>query len=1108
MSRPAQPQTPFRKTSARLSGQEARFGGEPPVRPKRPTAAPLPDGALSGGPRASVGSLGQMVSAAGYPSASGCHGELEETVDPWACIADPARMMVCDAGHPLQEISLMCAVCHGKESCPAAAAANAVFFCHACRLIVCYACKEVLEGDCMQRHADKVSFLQLRCDQCGYLSAFHPDKRRDPATGRCVTRDAFPSTPTTRWEDAAVAWFPRSRRFYGCVACNYDICEKCASRRTARGGVSGSVVVRGRRVHILSFRAEPAQTQHAAVMKLIAQARVVIPAVLNFLHLRRTTKRACLYFGRYDQYGNTVGIADVVTGTTGGKKARTALTTADELRRDFLRIMMKELWPPLNVDSVSDRALSPSAMRFVLSSNMQALLWVKHVPLPCGGSPKPGAGRVYVKLILQNVPHLYYDNASPGQEKHRWTNRQLHVRRLDNLETERAVWSFEAYSAALRNACAWARAHYDTRAPPPAPVAVAAAPEGECDFKYGFGERLFADEDSLLDYKSYWVDPMAELLHHVPKFMAGFANAYGRGSLLVGVMEIPRYELTAQKPGDADTTVPDIWRVASGLEDKAALVMGVTLTKRELAALSRGLTQAFQKCIPPLPPAWVKVVPHAVRRPEPYVGAAGGCVGVAFHVEGNFRNARVIDTFRALAHRALRILLGHGLALVQLAGGKASGGPALPAGHAVLRYVVVRGDAQQAAARCHAQQATAFHPLRAPHTDARLPRPAWRIDLDTQMKQVQECVIFDMESAPPIPPLCVLEVSVDRDDALLTRPKDLAVAATKPLMFTGWPSIPIWDEVNDEVRQVPKDLKLFERRRVRGTSKHWLEDFAILQRVLACLRPGNGSLCLAAAEARGWAALMRLREVSKGFYATVMVVSGLNAFEWPAEDHVERLAVPHATLRQCRRMPPVWRLLLSTAGDIAMPFPYAAVPPSVRTAPFSLGRVRAAPFLRRVGRNGVDERLAVVICIATARLLLLCEGAAGAVAELVPVTGVSVVPMTTTGFPGGDDDDAPPAAVGGFELTHTPGLPPWDVPAFMLWYQTVAQDACVALTPAASCMALRLTGLADAGGAVPSLCVRHHPGGDGAELVEDREGCEWCALERKWARTQGKCWRD
>eukprot|EP01059_Diplonema_ambulator_P004682 TRINITY_DN14394_c0_g1_i1.p1 TRINITY_DN14394_c0_g1~~TRINITY_DN14394_c0_g1_i1.p1 ORF type:complete len:1099 (+),score=253.14 TRINITY_DN14394_c0_g1_i1:330-3299(+) len=989
----------------------------------------------------------------------------------------------------------MCDVCHGKSEVGYTTGNSPVLFCKKCEMVICYSCTQDLALTCFTDHPNDTYRLRLICDKCDYSTPYHVEKRRDPTDATFKTRDKFPPEITDEIWLSYEQFIPNAREFYGCRKCNYDVCSRCCANKLETKNTSASVVVRGSRVHILSFRVDCTR-RDAPLNQLVNQARIAIPAVLNFLYLKRSTKRACLYFGRYDECGKTVGVS--------AHRSHNTIDSAEVLRSEFLKIMMHEIWPPLRVDSPSpDKPLG-----FVLQSDMQALLWIKTV----------GPGRCYVKLILQNIPYLYFDNVCSGQDKYRWKNRQLHVRRLDNLETEKAVESYEVYFRSLQNSCLWAREYYKKLGPH---CVLGKVKDEKGTRTYSFAERLYDEEDSSLDYKSYWVDPLGELLSHVPQFMAGFANAYGDGKLLVGVMEVHKRELMTVKRKPAgkwwraytsDTYVPSKWIDGPSRDGRVALVLGLSLSHREIAAFIKGITQSFKGCIPPIPPEWITIKRHPVKSPATWESPDGKGVGIFLYSALSLRSERVIAMHRSKAHRALRTLLPYGLALVQIHN-KSLQRECLPEkvlkeADGIIQYVVVRGDSNQGGPRCYAAS------MMGEGTIGTWEKPEWRSKLEEVSGEGY--LVVDLEKPPALPDLFVCEVAVNRNDSVLPRPPGDDVK--RPLFFTGWPSIPMWDEVNDVVIKIPKDLKLLDRKRMKKMSKHWFSDPVVLQRVTTALAPATKHASLSAETRGDWLPLIKLRLVCKALSTAVDATLGLSVFDSiAAEPILEPYKAPiPSSLYHHYTPPPILQMFYSKLGDVPMPFPYTLETPSRSAKPFLIHHlsrkpVLVAPLLRTHMVSGLGTYLAVVVCVETSKLLLVDA----VCSKLLGVTDVFIEPIGTQRarhFNG-------TRMVGGISLqsdieteAENTSSKVWDLPLFTTWYLSLLRDPYLSLTYIDNGFAIDPTSKSEpyrtSIRTLPKLCPSHLPPNvDGIQTATEAN-CDWHHVESKWMRNKSKHWRE
>ncbi|KAK7201707.1 hypothetical protein NESM_000236000 [Novymonas esmeraldas] len=223
------------------------------------------------------------------------------------------------------------------------------------------------------------------------------------------------------------------------------------------------------------------------VNELLLKARVALPAIMNYLYFG-SAQVAVVYFGK------RVGRRGVKHGIRDG---------AQDLKIRLIRYFTAEMWPPLLRTDAPDESLgfnlpsnsradsadasvllgagTPSAaqadtaaagtsaavdrearlaketeqerlwFRRSVENHMQVLLYLK--------SSTDGKSK-YLKVVLQNTAHrLYFDVVETREEKYRWDLRMLFIRMMDNLETQRAIDSYESYLEYFREACAMAAAN-------------------------------------------------------------------------------------------------------------------------------------------------------------------------------------------------------------------------------------------------------------------------------------------------------------------------------------------------------------------------------------------------------------------------------------------------------------------------------------------------------------------------------------------------------------------------------------------------------------------------------------------------------------------------
>lgn len=393
--------------------------------------------------------------------------------------------------------------------------------------------------------------------------------------------------------------------------------------------VGGGRHVGAERTVVVHRMHDPKQVP-SPVDQLLTHARTIVPAVLNYIYFG-AADMAVVYFGKSVRNGQKVGVDG-----------------ADDMKIRMLRFLTTEIWPQLLRTDVPDESqaapdaavesplqnkllnlsivdgdepitrgaadnnntenleLAASArlkqtqrqqwLRKSLESGMQVLVYLK-----------PGAANTkYLKLVLSNSPRrIHFDIVDSREEKFRWDNRMLHIRMLDNLETQKAIDSYETYERYFREATTFASKHcaelekpdqplvsvvfhdgfphpevngvgrgglpspavspaltprsHSHDYPKVAPLLLPAATFLDASQKlmspscstasersrrrYIWFENLEKPESLTLDYKSYFMHPAMEIHHRAVKFMCGFLNGIGQGKLVVGVHEMERADL-------------------------------------------------------------------------------------------------------------------------------------------------------------------------------------------------------------------------------------------------------------------------------------------------------------------------------------------------------------------------------------------------------------------------------------------------------------------------------------------------------------------------------------------------------------------------------------
>lgn len=316
------------------------------------------------------------------------------------------------------------------------------------------------------------------------------------------------------------------------------------------------------RAHIASDRAlivyqnSDSKSAEPEVAQLLAQARVVVPAVMNYLYFN-SAKVAVVYFGKRDKDGQKFGIE----------------SGAEDFKVKMIRYLTSEIWPTLLRTDAPDESLgndflsrhggdqgrsetaspttmtprnhdsdggghmiisagnsvvgggsSPSRSAFAdeahglcpplrkrhysketaqelswfkksVENRMQVLLYLKR-----GVSETK-----YLKLVLNNSAHrVHFDVVHTKEEKYRWDLRMLYTRLMDNLETQKAIDSYEAYEANFRLACATAAANVLELERPLQPMTTVtiwgtSTHEEPIDLGYGSGNDDYDDDYEVMD---------------------------------------------------------------------------------------------------------------------------------------------------------------------------------------------------------------------------------------------------------------------------------------------------------------------------------------------------------------------------------------------------------------------------------------------------------------------------------------------------------------------------------------------------------------------------------------------------------------------------------
>ncbi|KEG08717.1 hypothetical protein DQ04_06581020 [Trypanosoma grayi] len=535
-------------------------------------------------------------------------------------------------------------------------------------------------------------------------------------------------------------------------------------------------------------------TGEVAVQELLARARIVVPALMNYLFFS-STHVAVLYLGKSIVNGKRMGVRE----------------GAVDMKIRMLRYLTTEMWPPLlrtdapeescvgdlmcsgcyselpfeellasdgnEDDNTSRQRASLNLLKQVsLRSEMEVLVYLKN-----------GADDTkYLKLILRNTMHrLHFDVIDPKDEKHRWEARKLFTRILDNLETRKAIPSYEAYERAFREACSMAARLpvHQTLLEQRVEVTVRSSDDSndndgdEVRF-YPWMASLTKPEGSMLDYKSYIFDTVDQIKLNCVRFMCGFLNAYSKGRLLIGVHEVPKRNPDGSIPpvGDGKNNIVR----HDDLVDQ--YVVGVRITDGDLLEIQEDLSKQLLACVPPVPPQTVRAELLPVRLPDDFT-MSGRVLVLCDGEPGGFCTGMKQKIFSAM-HQ----LVPQGLSLV-------------PVESKTLRQRL-QGESYP-----FDEPRIEFYCVAAVRDPAALEQQNWEGPLLNALEgQKVYCHYFFVDDPGDviIPPLSVIDISVD-----LKRSSYIPLRMYPEKFFSGWPSIPIWDTTTNSIRRVERNYNIF-----------------------------------------------------------------------------------------------------------------------------------------------------------------------------------------------------------------------------------------------------------------------------------------------------------
>ena len=131
-----------------------------------------------------------------------------------------------------------------------------------------------------------------------------------------------------------------------------------------------------------------------------------------------------------------------------------------------------------------------------------------------------------------------------------------------------------------------------------------------------FCQRMDAPESATLDYKSYFANTVSEVNRKAATFLCGFANALGKGRLVIGVHELKASSSSAAVAAAHAAQLPSSAAIITSVagpnrSDMEQIVIGSRVTAVDVERMRAVLTEQLMLCVPPIPPhcVWLTVVP-------------------------------------------------------------------------------------------------------------------------------------------------------------------------------------------------------------------------------------------------------------------------------------------------------------------------------------------------------------------------------------------------------------------------------------------------------------------------------------------------------------------
>lgn len=311
---------------------------------------------------------------------------------------------------------------------------------------------------------------------------------------------------------------------------------------------------------------------------------------------------------------------------------------------------------------------------------------------------------------------------------------------------------------------------------------------------YTWMASLEKPESATLDYKSYMSHPANEIIQRSVKFICGFLNAYREGKLVIGIHEIPRRPSGDSSSNSGTTEMRKDGRhqliLHNDLVDQ--FVVGVKMSEDELEEVQSAVSEQLLNCVPPIPPVVVQVELVPIRFPDNVVFSDR--ILVLYDLSGAGISTQ--DAIKQKCNAAIRFLFPLGLSIVPMEVTD------IECDQMLLAVAGVDSNC------CDSLTVEVFH-ITAINSAVALENKEWEPKLLHALGPSGKRCNYFLTDSPRVvyepSEVHVVEISVD-----MKRCPYAPLRQYKGKFFSGWPSIPIWDEITERVRSYPRNYHIWE----------------------------------------------------------------------------------------------------------------------------------------------------------------------------------------------------------------------------------------------------------------------------------------------------------